>query len=757
MQANAASSPGTNGETEESTVSTGITILKHPQSINVTVNSRFSLNVTTKSDMPLRYQWYKNNQAIPGATSSSYSVNKSVQQDQGLYHVVVSNEVTSLSSYAASVNISSGSSYLKITRQPLGKTIINGQALRLEVEVTGEGPYTYQWYKDGNAIAGANTDIYQIPVSDLADAGLYQVQIANSFSTVESGFASVIITNIEIPPAEISISVQPQSTSTTENQAFTLSVTANSAEALRYQWYKDNQVINGAVAASYTRPTSTKLDEGVYYVVVSNNQRSLKSHAAFVEVIQESIPLSILQAPQSRTLAEGQQLLLQVEAIGQGQLVYRWFKNGMLISGANSNTINISNARRADSGDYQVQISSGSSSIESSVASITITPEAPQSDTDTAAAPSPSPEPEPDPAGDFADPPLALTITQPPESKTIAESDGLLLRVQVSGDGPFTYQWQKNGSLLPYANHSNFFIPSARKSDQGSYRVVISNSSQTIYSEFVNVWVMDKIEPVTITSHPESQLVAEGTTKQLSVAVIGDGFISYQWRKNGEPIANAYSSSLTLTDVHEDDAGYYDVVVANSQGSKISNPAYVDVLSYSPALVITEQPRAQLIRSGQALSLSVNAHSDSDLRYQWFLNGEPIDGANTATYHIMQAGMTDAGRYSVEVSDAYDTQHSLPAEVSLYEPETFAIELSWDTPRSREDGSPLASDEIREYIIEYGYEDHLLNQRISIPNRYVNRFILDGIYPGRLLLRIATVDIDGHQGHFSDIISVIID
>lgn len=750
MQASAASSQDLKEGITEELGSAEIVILKHPQSIDVSLNSSFSLNVTTKSDLPLHYQWYKDSLVIPGANSPTYSVGKSVEQDQGLYHVVVSNESASLSSYSATVNVSPENSYVKITREPLSKTITSGQPLQLQVEVVGEGPISYQWFKNGLAISGANADTFQIPVSRPSDSGHYQVQVSNRFSMLESDFASVTISEVNLPPAEISISVQPQSLRTTATHPFTLSVMASSPEELHYQWFKNDQAISGATEASYTKQSGSILDEGIYHVLIKNQQRSIKSHPARVQILPDIAPLTITTQPQSLALPAGQPLLLMVEATGEDPLVYQWYKDGLQISGAASNTLNIPDAHPSDSGEYQVQVSNESSTVKSSFASITIYTEESPADSDTYIPPPP--------AGLIIDEPQdRLIIAQAPESKTIAEGDPLELSVAVSGDGPFTYQWQKNGSLLPNATTSRFFVASARKSDQASYRVMISNSSRRIFSDFVNVWVTDKIAPVSIESHPESQLVPEGSVKQLSVVARGGGFITYQWRKNGKPIANAYSSTLTLTDLHEEDAGHYDVVVANSQGSKISNSAYLDVLYYEPSLLITQQPKAQLIRSGQALSLSVSAQSDSDLSYQWFMNGSPISGADSATYHIMQAGVPDAGTYSVLVSDAHTSQLSLPAEVSINEPDTFAIELSWDTPRAREDGSPLKSEEILEYIIEYGYDDHLLNQRITIPHSYGNRYIMDGVYPGHLLLRIATVDIDGHQGHFSDVISLSID
>lgn len=444
----------------------------------------------------------------------------------------------------------------------------------------------------------------------------------------------------------------------------------------------------------------------------------------------ESTPLdiTILRQPKSQSIAESQPLSLFVEALSELPLSYQWFKNNEPIQGAVQATLFIDQSTPEDGGVYYVSISNGETEISSLSANINISSD----------------------SGLFS-------IVRALKGQTISEGDPLYLSVELEGQGPFYYQWQKNGSLIPNATEHFYHIPETQKSDTASYRVIISNGIKTIYSNFAEIWITDRIEPVTILRHPQAQLVHESSTAVLSVSASGGGFITYQWRKNGKPIDNAFSASLTLTDLHVEDNGYYDVVVANSQGSKISNSAYLEIFSSEQIDLITLQPLSQNVVLGQAFSLSVGTISDYPLTYQWYHNGDIIPGATTETYHVLQTGTQDAGNYSVLVSSAYSNQHSMPADINIYKPEMYAIELSWDTPRTREDGSPLNSSEILEYVIEYGYEDNLLNNRITVPHDSDNRYILDGVYPGQLLLRIATVDIDGHQGHFSDIVSLRID
>lgn len=74
-----------------------------------------------------------------------------------------------------------------------------------------------------------------------------------------------------------------------------------------------------------------------------------------------------------------------------------------------------------------------------------------------------------------------------------------------------------------------------------------------------------------------------------------------------------------------------------------------------------------------------------------------------------------------------------------------SVLLSWDRPTQREDGTPLAPDEIRGYVIEYD------DQRVEVTGY---SHTVEGLPPGRYSFRIATIDSDGRQGAFSEAVLV---
>lgn len=63
-----------------------------------------------------------------------------------------------------------------------------GQTMTLTVVVTGGlEPYSYQWYKDNNAIAGANAATYAKASTTTADSGTYKVVVHDAYGNIISG------------------------------------------------------------------------------------------------------------------------------------------------------------------------------------------------------------------------------------------------------------------------------------------------------------------------------------------------------------------------------------------------------------------------------------------------------------------------------------------------------------------------------------------------------------------------------------------
>jgi len=74
------------------------------------------------------------------------------------------------------------------------------------------------------------------------------------------------------------------------------------------------------------------------------------------------------------------------------------------------------------------------------------------------------------------------------------------------------------------------------------------------------------------------QVANAGQSFTFTVNATGAAPLTYQWRRNGFPVAGATGVSFTLGSVSARDNGYYQVVVANGAGSVTSAPVFLDVL-----------------------------------------------------------------------------------------------------------------------------------------------------------------------------------
>jgi len=82
---------------------------------------------------------------------------------------------------------------------------------------------------------------------------------------------------------------------------------------------------------------------------------------------------NIIGQPGNQTVSQGQSASFTVSATGIPDPTYQWLNNSTPISGATNATLNITNAVRANAGNYSVIVNNGSGSVTSLVATLTYT------------------------------------------------------------------------------------------------------------------------------------------------------------------------------------------------------------------------------------------------------------------------------------------------------------------------------------------------------------------------------------------------
>ena len=255
-------------------------------------------------------------------------------------------------------------------------------------------------------------------------------------------------------------------------------------------------------------------------------------------------------------------------------------------------------------------------------------------------------------------------------SSVFADTNAILvgqaakISVTAAGTQPFTYQWYKNGVAIPapagtLADYVTAVATTAT-SVPDQYYATVTNAAGSTDSDIAYLTVNNVTPLATITKQPVAASVLTGGTATFTVTATGTGTLSYQWSKDGTAISGATSASIIISNVLLSHAGNYSVAVVNTVNSldsptTNSDPVALTVTTTGVGPSISTQPVGKTVVAGEAVALSVTASGTATLAYQWKKDGTSITGATTATYSIAKAASTDAGSYSVTVTNSINS------------------------------------------------------------------------------------------------------
>ncbi len=221
------------------------------------------------NDSPLNYpsltfKWYKE---INPTTSVFVSEGQTLSVTQvGVYFVETNYGTCTSDSFSNRVTVSEATS-----QDEVSATIISSLGNPF---CAADGPTTlstvpgssYQWYKDGNAIAGATSQSYETSIS-----GAYSV-VVNFGSCEATG-------NIDLESGSFTSSIDVPAFNMLE-AGDTLSVTVTTdAVNPEFQW-----LFNGEIITSATQSTFNVTDFGFYGVIISQNSECNTTNELFFEV-----------------------------------------------------------------------------------------------------------------------------------------------------------------------------------------------------------------------------------------------------------------------------------------------------------------------------------------------------------------------------------------------------------------------------------------------------------------------------------------
>ena len=316
--------------------------------------------------------------------------------------------------------------------------------------------------------------------------------------------------------------------------------------------------------------------------------------------------------------------------------------------------------------------------------------------------------------------PSPPSITTQPTSKSVNEGATTSFSVVAASTTPLTFQWHKDALVLPNATNSVLTVSNAGTNDGGFYRVVVSNSQGSVTSAPASLTVLPK--PLaravdapdfvwtttsgasawfvqTNVTHDgidaaESGPLPQSATTLLQTTLAGPGTVSFWWKVSSEPTNDPLLFHIGTSEKArisgEADWRWTNFTVSsgsqvlkwtyskNSSTTGGLDRAWLDQVLFIPnsvptAPTIAVQPVGTNAKVNAAVTFGVGAAGSPTLGYRWRRNAldltnssaNGISGATTATLTLSKVQPTQAGLYSVVVTNGAGTVTSSNAALAV--------------------------------------------------------------------------------------------
>jgi choice-of-anchor B domain-containing protein len=588
-------------------------------------------------------EWYLNGELLP-SNQPQIEV-----QEAGIYHAILSNENCTTESDPVEIEViaypSAGISLSGDT------SLCEGETVTLSADSSATA---IEWYLDGVLLSENEAQIV------VGEAGAYYAILSNGSCQTLSD--SVEIEVFPVLDPEITLT---GNSSICEGETVQLSV---DPDAATIEWYLDGQLL------ATQEPMIEVQEGGAYFAILSNPSCHIQTAPVEIEVISYPAPGITLSADTS--LCEGETVVLSADP---SATAIEWYLNGELL-GENEVQIEVGGAGvyyailsnqfcQTQSDAVEIEVFSvldpeitllvGSATIcEGGSVVLAVDPDAtiiewyldgqllatqePLIETQTGGSyyailsnPSCYIQTEPVEIEVVPYPSPGITLSGEP---TLCEGESLTLSADPSAT---TVMWYLDGQLLPWEQ------PQIEVQEAGAYSAIAYNLFCATATDSVEIQVVPAPDP--LLSY-ENTLACRGDSIQLGA---NPGLDSWQWTLDGAPIEAATGPEWW----------------ANASGSY----AYTGVLGpceveSDPVVITIAEPVVP-----ELSLINDTLFASSAATYQWYLNGELLEGA-TGSFFVPQ----QSGAYTVLTTDANGCEAiSLPLDVELINAVTNALPASW--------------------------------------------------------------------------------
>lgn len=544
------------------------------------------------------------------------------------------------------VNLSGGTAHVLaleddgaplIVRPPIGGTFDSGRELVMRSTSIGHTPLSFQWFKNGNPIPGANAANLVFSPALLSHSGSYQLVVSNALGVAQS--ITVPVTLVDRAPALLT---QPASRFAYYGSPLSVGASVIGSGPIAFTWLQNGvPTFFGTNDLVFER--ALPQHDGNYQLIVSNSLGAVTSSVAKITFSRIAVwgnGPSLSNAPVDLgTITDAASAYYHLLAIRPDGTVAAW---GTPLNGATNVPPDLSNVVAVAGGKYfSVALRSDGTAVAWGLNNYGQT-NVPASATNLSAI---SAGVEHvlglrsngtlvawgNNANSRTDIPVGL-------NNVVAISAGHAHNVALKSDGT-AVAWGLNAVNPPYLTNLIAIAANTNKSfglHPDSTVISWMNGNQTPPTNLVNVvtlasggamldtsgiiahsfallsngtvvgWgnnfanqlnhppeltsvvklscgythtlaVLNDRAPA-VTVQPIGKHVVSGGSAELTALAVGEPTLHFQWRLNGNEIPGATNPTLTLTNVTRAARGYYSALVWNALGSITSREAWLDVV-----------------------------------------------------------------------------------------------------------------------------------------------------------------------------------
>ena len=622
---------------------------------NITINA----NVVSYLETPYTYQWYENNAPIVGETGLTLSIHKDYQDYPYSFNFAVQNV------YGCTVESEPFLVYVNdnpVVNIAADDTMIceNGTVtLTADLYDQNANNMVYVWYMDGDSIPGAYNTTY---TTTLATTATFTFKAYQRDSHCEA-ISNAVTVNVVAAPVVNNITVVSVDTAICEGHVVSLHANVTGGDNVDeyvYTWYKDNEIVEGATGADYTdypMSVDNDLTTHIYNVTVAQSSSacfSLYDTADVVTITVRPNPRYTIYGD-ADVCEESDPTIANINLVGittdnvigtNGDYTFTWYESGVEILGQNTTTLAINEPYRHEPYLFKLVVTDNvyGCSFETEEFAVTVGQK----------------------------PVVVIAVDQ----DSICEGGNVTLTSTLMNqtEEGIIYQWQQdvNGTWTNIAGAIAPVYVTPALTETTTFRLHVTNTFNGCEANSINdITVTVKPTPVIDIVNVTASVVCNGGEVTLTATsadqYTGLGDIQYQWYNNGQAIfgadQNVYTTSPLTVD--GDMTTYtFGVQVIMSNSGCVSNIDTATVTVYAdPTVTITYDNGLTLCEGGvTTLTANPNHAYFTDFTYQWYLHGQPINGANNATYVVENlTASANAYDYTVEITVNNGTQNGCSA------------------------------------------------------------------------------------------------